>query len=120
MPFILQTLLPNRRRTQKGIVQAFMKPLIFPDAISTVPLICHPGPSVAIVREVEVPHSSLLGQDNQSDDTARAPIPLDRLLQCTPHKVDALFLCHLLLPVRIGVTVDIGRARASDREGLLV
>lgn len=33
---------------------------------------------------------------------------LDRLLQGVSHKVDTLFFRHLLLPVRIGVTVDVG------------
>ena len=33
-------------------------------AISTTDLICRPGPGVAVVRQVQVPHSTVLGQDN--------------------------------------------------------
>lgn len=88
--------------------------------MSTERLIRHAGPGVVGVRKIQVPHSTRLGQNNQPNNTTRATIPLDRLLQCTAHKVDALLFCHLLPPVRISITVDVGRARAADRKRLLV
>lgn len=67
-----------------------------------------------------MPHGALSCQDHDPNDTARASIPLDRLLQRTPHKADALFFCHLFPPIGVGETVDVGRPRAPDGERLLV
>lgn len=73
-------------------------------------LIRDTGPGVVGVRQVQVPHSTLFGQHHHTDDTTGAAIPLDGLLQGTAHKVDTLCLRHVLFPVRIGITVDVGRS----------
>ena len=104
------------RQMQIGI----MKPFHSIDAILEHLLIRHARPSVAVVRQIKMSHSTILGQDHKANDTARATIPLDRLLQSTPHKVDTFLLCHLFPPVGIGITVDVGRARTTDSERLLV
>jgi len=71
-------------------------------------LICHSGPGVVGVRQVQVPHGALPGQDDHANHTTGATVPLDRLLQCTSHELDALFLRHLLFPVCVSITVDVG------------
>ena len=98
-----------------------MKPFhLVIDAILERLLIRHSRPSVAVVRQVEVSHGTGLGQDHETNDTTGATVPLNCLLQSTPHEIDAFFLCHLFLPVGIGITVDVGRARTADSKRLLV
>lgn len=115
MPFILLSL-----RLSRHMTSSIMNHLFPGDANSTHALMCHPGSGVAVVGQVKVPHCPLLGQDHQSNDTTRASIPLDRLLQGAPHEINTLLLGHLLLPVCVGIAVDVGRARTTDRERLLV
>lgn len=97
-----------------------MNPFHSIDAILEHLLIRHARPGVAVVREVKMSHGTILGQNHQTNNTTRATIPLDRLLQSTPHKVNTLLFRHLFPPVGIGITVDVGRARTTNSERLLV
>lgn len=91
------------RRT--GIMKPFHLEV---DAILEHLLIRHSWPGVAVVWQVEMSHGTGLGQDHETNDTTGAAVPLNRLLQSTPHKINAFFLCHLFPPVGIGITVDVG------------
>ena len=90
------------------------------DAILEKLLIRHTRPSVAVIRQIEMSDGAVLGQHHKANDTTRATIPFDCLLQGAPHKVNALLLRHLFPPVGIGITVDVGRSRTTDGERLLV
>lgn len=78
------------------------------DAILEHLLIRHSRPGVAVVWQVEMSHGTGLGQDHETNDTTGAAVPLNRLLQSTPHEINALCLRHLFPPVGIGITVDVG------------
>lgn len=67
-----------------------------------------------------MPHGTLGRQHHQPDDTARAAIPFDGLLQGAPDKADPFLLRHVLLPVVIAVAVDVGRAGPANGVCLLV
>ncbi len=75
---------------------------------------------VLLVGKVQVPVGALLCQDHHADDAAGAAVPLDGLPQGALDEVDGLLLLHALLPIRVTVAVDVGRARAADRVRLLV
>lgn len=72
------------------------------------------------VRQVQVPIRPLGRQHHHANDTARAAIPPDSLLQRILDEVNCLLLLHTLLPVRVAVAIDVGGARTSDRVGLFV
>lgn len=86
------------------------------DAILENLLIRHTRPSVAVVGQIEMSHGALFGEHHKTNDTTGATVPFDCLLQSAPHKVDTLLLRHLLPPVGVGITVDVGRPRTTDGE----
>jgi hypothetical protein len=57
-----------------------MKPFHSIDAILGLLLIRHARPSVAVVRQVKMSDGAGLGQDDETNDTTRAAVPLDGLL----------------------------------------
>jgi hypothetical protein len=67
-----------------------------------------------------VPVSPLRRQHNHADDAAGAAVPLYRLGQRALDKRHGLGLLHALLPVRVAVSVDVGRPGAANGVGLLV
>jgi hypothetical protein len=75
---------------------------------------------ISIIRQVQMPDCALPRQHDHPDDTARATVPLDGLLQRLLDELDALVLAHVVLPVRIAEAVDVRRSGSADRIGLLV
>lgn len=67
-----------------------------------------------------MPVGALGRQYHHADDATRAAVPPDGLLERLLDEGDRLVLVHALLPVRVAVSVDVGRAGAADRVGLLV
>lgn len=76
--------------------------------------------SVVGVREIQVSVRSLLSENNHTNDTTGAAIPLDSLSQGSLDEVDSIVLLHALSPVGITVTVDISRSRTTNGVRLLV
>jgi len=72
------------------------------------------------IRQIQVPVRALGRQHHHANDTTRAAIPLDRLLQRLLHKPHSIGLLHALPPVGVAETVDVCRARTADRVRLLV
>ena len=76
------------------------------------PLLCSLKPGididlVVVIRQVQMPDSTLLGQHNHADNSSGAAIPLDGLGERHLDEVDGLLLLHVLLPVLVGETVDV-------------
>lgn len=72
------------------------------------------------VRQIQMPVGALGRQHHHANDTARAAVPPDGLLQGALDEVDGLGLLHALFPVGVAVSVDVGRARAADGVRALV
>lgn len=75
---------------------------------------------VLLVGQVQMSFGTLLGHHHHADDTTRATIPLDGLLQGALDKLDGVLLLHALFPVVVAVAVDVGRSGTADGVGLLV
>lgn len=75
---------------------------------------------VALIREVQMPVGALGRQHDHANDAAGATVPLDGLRQRALDKLDGVRLLHSLSPVRVTVSVDVGRTRTANRICLLV
>lgn len=75
---------------------------------------------VGVIRQIQMPDCSLLSEHHHSYDTSRASVPLDGLLQRAFDELDGSSLVHTLLPICVTITIDVCRARTSDRIRLLV
>lgn len=62
---------------------------------------------VLAIRQVQVPVRTLGREHHHANDTTRAAVPPDRLLERTLDKVHSLCLLHALLPVIVAVAVDV-------------
>lgn len=62
------------------------------------------------IREIQVSVRTILSEDDHTNDTTRATVPLDSLPQGSLDEVDCIILLHALLPVGITVTVDVSRS----------
>lgn len=75
---------------------------------------------VLAIWQVQVPIRTLGREHNHADDTTRATVPPDSLLQRALDKVHRLRFLHTLLPVVVAVTVDVCRTGPADRVRTLV
>lgn len=75
---------------------------------------------VLAIRQVQVPVRTLGREDHHANDTTRAAVPPDRLLERALDELHRLRFFHALLPVVIAVTIDICRSGPADRVGALV
>lgn len=62
------------------------------------------------IREIQVSVRAVLGEDDHTNDTTRATVPLDGLPQGSLDEVDCIILLHALSPVGITVTIDVSRS----------
>ena len=62
---------------------------------------------VVLVWEVQVALCAIGRQHHHTDYTTRASVPLDGLSERALDELDALLLCHALLPVGVAVSVDV-------------
>jgi hypothetical protein len=76
--------------------------------------------SVVGVREVQVSVCSFLGENNHTNNTTGAAIPLDGLPQSSLDEVDRIVLLHALSPVGVTVAVDVSRSGSTNGIRLLV